>query len=562
MRRLMSCLGLGFAPLALVSIALTAACSKGSNGPTAQNNVPAAQAPAVSPVSNNPQPYAQVVGTGICEGKPTWASKDGSLTICELEKTLDLQGNVCQFVTDQGGSWTIKVGIISTGKGYLLDGTFGVPETGCGAVGVGSPGQGNGPANKKTFPAGESTYTFSIVADGGACGRVQNDVDAVNEATGAKVNVFGIVLNYAKPCTTCADISVSSSQATTETGKTETLVITSKIPYTITWGDGATEQHKSSGTFTHSYATGTSDKTYNGSVSSQAQFAPCTTPFSVVVPGRHVEDSCANYTAPVFGGDLGITLGTTQATITSGTVTPAGGSFNPTLPANVNRPNAGQPDATFSTTYTKSYGPENLRCSASHVYTKAVPAKGDTCDNYTPPSAPNWSGSLALSNETATTETVTVGSVSPSDGSFNPALPDTVTRTGSDWSFSTTETKVISYGPQNLECSRTFQHAFSITIPKIVVVQGACYYRVSCGAHQTSNGGVHGLKQDSCTDQNQQNICEATFGGNPSAHGIWRNFGDANLLNHCQFTVPGVSLDNFQLNPGQSDHACLNKNSN
>lgn len=79
-----------------------------------------------------------------------------------------------------------------------------------------------------------------------------------------------------------------------------------------------------------------------------------------------------------------------------------------------------------------------------------------------------------------------------------------------------------------------------------------CYYRVSCGVSQST--GDH-----SCTDQAQQTICQTTIGGVPPKAGIWRNFGPQNLQNHCQFVVPGVSLDNFQLNPGQSDKACFNK---
>lgn len=76
---------------------------------------------------------------------------------------------------------------------------------------------------------------------------------------------------------------------------------------------------------------------------------------------------------------------------------------------------------------------------------------------------------------------------------------------------------------------------------------GLCYYRVSCGV------------SSSCTDQNQQFICENTIGGTPAAHGIWLNFVSGALHNHCEFTVPGVSLLNFQLNPGQSDRRCFDK---
>jgi hypothetical protein len=281
--------------------------------------------------------------------------------------------------------------------------------------------------------------------------------------------------------------------------------------------------------------------------------------FTKPVPPQDHRKTCDDYEKPVFSGDLGISLSTTQATITSGTVSPSGGSFNPTLPATVNRPNAGQPDATFSTTYSKTYGPDG-QCTATHVYTKSVPAQADTCDNYTP-TPPTFGGALALTNETATTETVTSGTVSPSGGSWSTSLPATVNRpaAGSTATFSDNYTVIVSYGPSALHCTKSYSNVYSISIPA-QVPPGACYYRVSCGVSFAGFGGVEQSTQTSCTDQNQQWICEHTNGGNPLAHGIWRNFGDANLLNHCQFTVPGVSLINFQLNPGQSDRACLNKN--
>ena len=88
--------------------------------------------------------------------------------------------------------------------------------------------------------------------------------------------------------------------------------------------------------------------------------------------------------------------------------------------------------------------------------------------------------------------------------------------------------------------------------PSPTPTPGLCYYRVSCGV----SFGTHG---SSCTDSNQQFICEHTSSGNVA--GIWRNFGAQSLQNHCQFPVPGVSLRNFQLNPGQSAEGCRNKNS-
>ena len=154
--------------------------------------------------------------------------------------------------------------------------------------------------------------------------------------------------------------------------------------------------------------------------------------------------------------------------------------------------------------------------------------------------------------------TVTSGTVSPSGGSFSPNLPKTVSRPSAgsgDGTFTTTYTK--SYGAEALHC--TASHDYSIGIPQQV---GKCYYRVSCGASQSdSGGGVHALNGN-CTDHDQENICEAATGGTPPTHGVWLNFVSGALHNHCRFPVRGISSDNFQLNPGQSDPSCLNKNSN
>jgi len=80
---------------------------------------------------------------------------------------------------------------------------------------------------------------------------------------------------------------------------------------------------------------------------------------------------------------------------------------------------------------------------------------------------------------------------------------------------------------------------------------GLCYYRVSCGGQQDT--------KSSCDDRDQQLICEAAIGGDPAARGVWTNFESGALHNHCRFTVPGLVNRDFQLNPGQSDAACLNK---
>ena len=75
---------------------------------------------------------------------------------------------------------------------------------------------------------------------------------------------------------------------------------------------------------------------------------------------------------------------------------------------------------------------------------------------------------------------------------------------------------------------------------------GLCFYKIS--------GGNEAAKKAKC---------EATLGGNPPAFGVWLNFDDSShnvLDNHCQYSLPGINDDKFQLTPGQSDPSCLNKN--
>jgi hypothetical protein len=80
-----------------------------------------------------------------------------------------------------------------------------------------------------------------------------------------------------------------------------------------------------------------------------------------------------------------------------------------------------------------------------------------------------------------------------------------------------------------------------------------CYYRVSCGDQEDSAGGeveLAGGDKD-CKEADQKTICE-------NKGGTWLNGGA--LDNHCQFAVPGISNNDFQLNGGQSSKACKDKN--
>lgn len=97
----------------------------------------------------------------------------------------------------------------------------------------------------------------------------------------------------------------------------------------------------------------------------------CTRPSPSPTPNP----TCANYTPPIITGDIASDVQSTRVVFSQGSVAPSGGSFSPTLPQTVTRPDADQPAEIFSTTYTLPYGPSALRCSVNKAFTKPVPPK-------------------------------------------------------------------------------------------------------------------------------------------------------------------------------------------
>ena len=170
---------------------------------------------------------------------------------------------------------------------------------------------------------------------------------------------------------------------------------------------------------------------------------------------------CDDYEAPVISGNLGVVPGSTSYTFNKGTIAPNGGTFNPTLPQTVARPDYGHPAGSFSTMYTLSYGPAALQCSVSKTFTEAVPPKDASCDDFTPP---KMGGELALTDQTATQVTVTRGNILPAGGTFNPTLPAVQSRPAigqPDRTFSTTHS--VLYGPVELQCVASKD--YSVAIP-------------------------------------------------------------------------------------------------
>jgi len=129
------------------------------------------------------------------------------------------------------------------------------------------------------------------------------------------------------------------------------------------------------------------------------------------------------------------------------------------------------------------------------------------------------------------------------------------TATGEDENGRPTCTRTQSISTTTCEVNSCTQEERCETIvtansePCECETEGLCYYRVSCGEQEEDFVAFN----RECDDQAQQSICEGE-------EGIWLNFDGGALDNHCQFDPPGISHDDFQLTPGQSDTTCLNKN--
>ena len=74
-----------------------------------------------------------------------------------------------------------------------------------------------------------------------------------------------------------------------------------------------------------------------------------------------------------------------------------------------------------------------------------------------------------------------------------------------------------------------------------------CYYEVDCGNQ------VSALAKQTCKSEQKEQLCNAQGGQ-------WAKWQGGK--EHCRIAFPGVSLDNFQLTPGQSADGCLNKRDN
>jgi hypothetical protein len=157
-----------------------------------------------------------------------------------------------------------------------------------------------------------------------------------------------------------------------------------------------------------------------------------------------------------------------------------------------------------------------------------------------------------------------------------------------------TSSQAVTTETQECECEEGNPAGlkdYSSAIWSGVVEQGACVYGppqltpsidTVAGCHEN---GTQGWSIDYTCEEDDEgviNVCRSAecpppplcyykvsgFGGEIGHAikcglfgGTWLNFDDSNVLdNHCRFPLPGISNDGFQLTPGQSHPACLNKN--
>jgi hypothetical protein len=135
-----------------------------------------------------------------------------------------------------------------------------------------------------------------------------------------------------------------------------------------------------------------------------------------------------------------------------------------------------------------------------------------TCSGYT---KPTFSGGLSV--VLAEPKYSITSSVTPTGGTFSPVLPVNAAL-GAAFTFNTTYTKSYGYAP--LQC--TAAAPFSVSVPA-----GHCYYNV---------------KHD------DEQKCKAQSGA---------SWNEGNHL--CSLPFPGISNDDFNLNPGQSAASCYDK---
>ena len=228
----------------------------------------------------------------------------------------------------------------------------------------------NGESTTHTWGPGSFTVTATLSSDGLTCPQTYS-VTVQQEATCRDLNV-----QLAK-CPEAASVhsaSVVSTYNVCLQGSWNQPPTSGSLNY----GDSSSDTVNTPFSKTHGYAQTGSTQNFTATLTVVRGQLSCPASVPVVVPPK--QETCDDYpkpNPPTFGGALDLSNKTaTQVTVTSGTVSPAGGSFNPNVPATVNRPAYGS-TGSFSTDYsvTVPYGPENLQCTAKfdHQYSIDLP---------------------------------------------------------------------------------------------------------------------------------------------------------------------------------------------
>lgn len=219
-----------------------------------------------------------------------------------------------------------------------------------------------------------------------------------------------------------------------------------------------------------------------------------------------------------------------------------------------------------------------------------TPTPPPNCEQY---KDPQFLGALKLMNETATTEDVVKGTITPI-GILLPSLPQTVNRLASPFTYNVLDT--VNKAPRGVDLYCPVEHVFSIEIPALECVARWIQDTEPTFVSEDKPGtcGPDGLvceeshlkhwvyyETNSCTQERRvkegsaftttvTNECPGAACGTcyynvPGDDGKERcmdlpGFISWNQRNHlCALIWPGVAKNGFNLNPGQSSPGCLSK---
>ncbi len=264
-------------------------------------------------------------------------------------------------------------------------------------------GQGLTRTVSVSFRNGKSNKKVSVNFGDGTSAELKNgesvrhtwdygtyEVTATFEQSGLNCEQRAEVSNQIQ--TSCADLNVSLSacrdySATSVAPSTFHACLQGNwneppTSGTLQWGDGSSESVGAPFSKSHEFTMKNTAQTFTATLNVVRGQLSCPAQLTIKVPPR--DSTCEDFEAPVITGDIAMSLTATQASITSGTVAPAGGTFTPTLPATVDRLPYGSGSTMFNATYRLGYGPEELECFVQKDFSKEVPQKERSCGDVNP----------------------------------------------------------------------------------------------------------------------------------------------------------------------------------